>query len=163
MASPLLMKHLGIDPGSRVTGFGVVSLEAGKIRHVEHGFIRPKAGDRGSRLIEIYHGLVEVLNRHHPESVAMEEVFMAKNVTTALVLGQARGVILGACISQGLRVHDYPSTNIKRIVTGDGHASKHKVQFMVRAVLELRETPQEDAADALAVAICHCRSGDAHP
>lgn len=155
--------YLGIDPGSRITGFGVVSFEADKIRHVDHGCIGSKSGDLGVRLIEIHHALSQVVARHKPDAAAMEKAFMARNAHSALVLGQARGVILGACISQNVQVHDYPSTNIKRIVTGDGHASKHKVQFMVRAILELDETPQEDSADALAAAICHCRSGDTIP
>ena len=155
--------YVGIDPGSRITGFGVVAFETGQIRHVDHGCIGSKSGDLGMRLTEIHRDLSQVIARHKPDAVAMEKAFMAQNAHSALVLGQARGVILGACISQNVQVHDYPSTNIKRIVTGDGHASKHKVQFMVRAILELTETPQEDSADALAAAICHCRSGSANP
>ncbi len=149
---------LGIDPGSRITGYGVVGVENGKVRHIDHGRIRARAKERGERLVEIYQRLSEVLDTHSPAAVAMEEVFMATNPSSALVLGQARGVILGACIGKGLRVHDYPSTQIKRMVTSDGHASKHKVQFMVRVILELDQTPEEDAADALAAAICHHRS-----
>ena len=151
---------LGIDPGSRITGFGVIGVDNREIRHIDHGRIRTTAKERGERLIEIYQRLSEVLDFHSPEAVAMEEVFMATNPSSALVLGQARGVILGACIGKGLRVHDYPSTQIKRMVTSDGHASKHKVQFMVRVILELDQTPEEDAADALAAAICHHRSSD---
>lgn len=146
---------LGIDPGSRITGFGVVGVENGALRHIDHGRIRATAKERGERLVEIYQRLCEVLEFHNPQAVAMEEVFMATNPSSALVLGQARGVILGACISKSIQVHDYPSTQIKRIVTSDGHASKHKVQFMVRVMLELDQTPDEDAADALAAAICH--------
>ena len=154
---------LGIDPGSRITGFGVVGVENGKIWHIDHGRIRATGKERGERLVEIYQRLSDVLALHKPGAVAMEEVFMATNPSSALVLGQARGVILGACIGKGLRVHDYPSTQIKRMVTSDGHASKHKVQFMVRVILELTETPEEDAADALAAAICHHRSLELDP
>lgn len=152
---------LGIDPGSHVTGFGVVGVENGEIRHIDHGRIRARAKQRGERLIEIYQGVSDVLDLHNPTAVAVEEVFMATNPSSALVLGQARGVILGACIGKGFRVHDYPSTQIKRMVTSDGHASKHKVQFMVRVILELDQTPEEDAADALAAAICHHRNSGA--
>lgn len=133
----------------------MVEVENGKIRHVDHGRIRTGAKERGERLVEIYQRLSDVMDIHKPAAVAIEEVFMATNASSALVLGQARGVILGACIGKSLKVHDYPSTQIKRMVTGDGHASKHKVQFMVRVLLELTETPEEDAADALAAAICH--------
>lgn len=153
-----MQTFLGIDPGSRITGYGVLRIDNGEVRHVDHGRIRAKSGERGARLIEIYQRVSEVLAEHKPHAVAMEEVFMAKNPTSALILGQARGVILGACIERQVTVHDYPSTQIKRIVTGDGHASKHKVQFMVRAALQLSETPEEDAADALAAALCHHRS-----
>ena len=154
----LVYTLLGIDPGSRITGFGVLRVEESGVRHVDHGRIRANSGERGERLIEIYGRITEVLAEHRPHAVAMEEVFMAKNPTSALILGQARGVILGACIAHQVKVHDYPSTQIKRMVTGDGHASKHKVQFMVRVALELTETPEEDAADALAAALCHHRS-----
>ncbi len=149
---------VGIDPGSRITGYGVLRIEQDEVRHIDHGRIRAGSAERGARLIEIYHRITDVLAEHQPHAVAMEEVFMAKNPTSALVLGQARGVILGACIARQVEVHDYPSTQIKRMVTGDGHASKHKVQFMVRVALELTETPEEDAADALAAALCHHRS-----
>ena len=156
--SPAVYTLVGIDPGSRITGFGVLRIEDNEVHHVEHGRIRASASERGERLVHIYERITEVLAAHKPHAVAMEEVFMAKNPTSALVLGQARGVILGACIAQHVKVHDYPSTQIKRIVTGDGHASKHKVQFMVRVALQLTETPEEDAADALAAALCHHRS-----
>ncbi len=146
---------LGIDPGSRTTGYGLISAASGVLRHLCHGQIRSSAADRRERLFEIYQRLAAELRQQRPDVVAMEEVFMARNPASALVLGQARGVILGACFGEGLVVHDYPSTQIKRMVTGDGHASKHKVQFMVRVMLELSETPAEDAADALAAAICH--------
>ena len=152
---------LGIDPGSHITGYGVLRVDNGEVRHIGHGLIRAGKGERADRLIEIYQRVSQVLAEHKPQAVAMEEVFMAKNPASALILGQARGVILGACIAKHIEVHDYPSTQIKRIVTGDGHASKHKVQFMVRVALQLTETPKEDAADALAAAICHHRSAGA--
>jgi crossover junction endodeoxyribonuclease RuvC len=141
------MRILGVDPGSRLTGFGVIDVgDRGRLIYVASGCIRTPAGELAGRLKVVFDGLREVIAGHAPDVMAIEKVFMARNADSALKLGQARG----AAICAGL--------HHKRAVVGTGHAQKEQVQHMVRALLQLSGAPQADAADALACAICHAHS-----
>lgn len=149
------MRVLGIDPGSRITGFGVVSLDAGMTRYVASGCIRAGSGSFMERLKIIFEGVAEVIARYAPETVAVEKVFMARNADSALKLGQARGAAVCAALQRALPVHEYTALQIKQAVVGHGHAQKTQVQHMVRVLLSLDGLPPTDAADALACALCH--------
>ena len=146
---------LGIDPGSRITGFGVVSLDAGVVSYVASGCIRTGSGSFMERLKIIFEGVAEVIARYTPETVVVEKVFMARNADSALKLGQARGAAVCAALQRALPVHEYTALQIKQAVVGHGHAQKTQVQHMVRALLSLDALPPADAADALACALCH--------
>jgi len=153
---------LGFDPGSQVTGYGVV--EAGrkpKLRDV--GVVRPKRGEPlESRLRTIYERALELIDQHSPDVVAVEDPFVGKSAASALVLGQARGVLLLAAAIREVPVVSYSPRSIKAAVVGRGSASKEQVQFMVQALLGLRKPPEPlDASDALAVALCHVSKGAA--
>lgn len=150
-----MTRVIGIDPGSRITGYGV--LEAGKqeLVYLESGCIRTRNAPFPERLAEIYHSVNELIAQHQPDVFAIEEVFMAKNVDSALKLGQARGVAIAAGVANGLPVFEYAARKVKQTVVGSGRASKEQVQHMVRVLLSLPGLPQADAADALAIAICH--------
>ena len=149
------VRVLGIDPGSRVTGYGVVEAGFGGIRYVASGCVRTGSGDMAPRLAEIYRGLSEVIATYEPRDAAVEEVFMARNPSSALKLGQARGVAIAASVAGHLSVHEYAARRVKQAVVGTGKADKPQVQHMVTTILGLSGAPQEDAADALAIAICH--------
>lgn len=150
------MKILGIDPGSRVTGFGVVQvLRNGKLAYIASGCVRTPKGDLAGRIKAVYDGVAEVIETYGPGAFAIEKVFMAKNADSALKLGQARGAAILAGVNRVLPVAEYTALQIKRAVVGKGHADKTQVQHMVKALLELSGAPQADAADALACAICH--------
>ena len=146
---------LGIDPGSRITGYGVIDAAAGTARYVASGAITTAKGPFTSRLADIYSGVADVIAEHAPTTLAIEEVFFARNAQSALKLGQARGVAIAAAVAATLEVHEYAPRSVKLAVVGSGRASKAQVQYMVRAILGLDTEPQADAADALAVAICH--------
>ena len=150
------MRVLGIDPGSRITGFGVVQiLRNGKVQYVASGCIRLPTGSLADRLKAIYDGVHEIIHSYQPNAFAAEKVFMARNADAALKLGQARGAALCAAVNRGLAVNEYTALQIKRAVVGRGAADKQQVQHMVRSLLALDRTPPADAADALACAICH--------
>lgn len=146
---------LGIDPGSRVTGYGVVELSAKGPRYLASGCIRPTAGAFVDRLGEIYRGIDTLIREHAPDEVAIEEVFLATNPASALKLGQARGAAIAAAVAAELPVAEYAARRVKLAVVGTGKASKTQVQHMVRVLLGLSGVPAADAADALAIAICH--------
>lgn len=146
---------LGIDPGSRITGYGVLEIDGQQMSYVASGCIRPEAGRLPERLAEIYHGVDEVIATHKPEIFVIEEVFLARNPDSALKLGQARGVAIAAGVVHGLPVHEYAARRVKQAVVGTGKASKEQVKHMVRVILNLPGAPAADAADALAIAICH--------
>ncbi len=153
------MRILGIDPGTRITGFGIIDVEGNRLRHVDNGIIKTRSSDTlPLRLKTIYDGLTLVLKEFAPESVAVEQVFLAKNPRAALTLGHARGTAVIAAVNLDLDVHEYSALQVKSAVVGYGHAAKQQVQHMVKALLNLPEVAQEDAADALAVAICHANS-----
>lgn len=147
---------LGVDPGSRKTGFGLVLNTGSSVSYVASGVIRiPTELALPDRLQVIFEHLLEVINQYQPEELAIESVFMAKNAGSALKLGQARGAAIVAATSQGLLVSEYEARKVKQAVVGTGSADKKQVQHMVTTLLKLSETPQEDAADALAIALCH--------
>lgn len=150
------MRVLGIDPGSRITGFGVVQvLRNGRLQYVSSGCIRAPARELAERLQAIFSGVNEIIAVYQPTIITAERVFMARNADSALKLGQARGAALCAGINAGLSVSEYSATEIKSAVVGRGRADKRQVQHMVRALLDLNRAPPADAADALACAICH--------
>ena len=146
---------LGVDPGSRITGYGVIRCLGRRHQLVESGLIKAGTGALAERLAVIYDGLTEVIDRHQPREMAIEKVFVARSADSALKLGQARGVAIVAAVHQGLSVSEYAARTVKQAVTGTGSASKAQIQHMVRALLGLNQVPSADAADALAIAICH--------
>lgn len=146
---------LGIDPGSRITGFGVIEVAGTAARYVASGTVRTEEMAFPLRLRCIFEKVSEVVATYQPEVLAIEEVFVHRNVDSALKLGQARGAAICACVTQNLTVAEYSPREIKQAVVGSGAASKEQVQFMVRALLSLQGTIQIDASDALAVALCH--------
>jgi crossover junction endodeoxyribonuclease RuvC len=147
---------LGVDPGSRITGYGVIEKEGGLLRFVACGVIRTANGQSfPERLQAIHDGLSAVIREQAPAVAAVEDMFVAINPRSALKLGHARGVAILAAMQQGLVVHDYTPRMIKQAVVGYGNAEKVQVQQMVRILLRLSASPSADAADALAVAICH--------
>ena len=155
-----MRRILGIDPGSRITGYAVVDCQERQPRYVDSGCIRTAGGELPRRLEEIYAGVREVMGLHEPTELAIEKVFMHRNADSALKLGHARGVAIMAAVLGALPVHEYTPTQIKQAVVGRGHATKEQVQHMVQVLLTLAHCPQADAADALAVAICHVHSSE---
>src|ERR1051325_11399693 len=150
------MRVLGIDPGSRVTGFGVVQvLRNGKLQYISSGCIRAPSGTLADRLKSVYDGVTEIIASFQPTVFAAERVFLARNVDSALKLGQARGAAICASINRGLQVQEYSATEIESAIVGRGRADKRQIQHMVRVLLDLDRPPPPDAADALACAICH--------
>lgn len=148
------LRILGIDPGSRATGFGVIEVDRGRTHYIVSGCVRVE-GDLAERLKRIYAGVSEVIATYAPQALAIEKVFFARNADSALKLGQARGAALTACANRDLTVTEYSALQIKQAIVGVGHAGKPQVQHMVRVLLSLQGAPQADAADALACALCH--------
>ncbi len=153
------MRILGIDPGLRVTGFGVIDKLGQQLVYVASGCIRTPAGELPQRLKLIVEGLGEVIATYAPEQVAVEKVFVNVNPQSTLLLGQARGAAICAAILKDLPVAEYTALQVKQSVVGHGKAAKEQVQEMVRRLLKLEGNPQADAADALACAICHAHGG----
>jgi crossover junction endodeoxyribonuclease RuvC len=154
------LRILGIDPGSLVTGYGVVERCGAEVRHVAHGTLRPpRAAALAARLAAVHEGVRQVIAAHRPDRVVVEQVFVASNARAALVLGQARGVALAAAAAAGLGVEELSPQEVKRAVAGHGAAQKAQVQRMVQRLLALRSAPAQDAADALAAAICRAHQG----
>lgn len=150
---------LGVDPGSRKTGFGVISSLSGRHEYIASGVIKVvDAPTLPDRLQRIFSGVSEVIEMYQPQEFAIESVFMAKSAGSALKLGQARGAAIVAATQQGLPVAEYEARKVKQSVVGSGAADKFQVQHMVRCLLSLESTPQEDAADALAIALCHANT-----
>lgn len=150
---------LGIDPGSRITGYGIIESDRGRLGFVACGVVKTTASyPFPSRLNEIFDGINEVIQVHDPTVAAVEEVFLSRNPGTAIKLGQARGAAVVAAMQNGLMVSDYSARKIKQAVVGYGQAEKSQVQHMVRILLSLKGVPSNDAADALAVAICHANT-----
>ena len=149
---------LGIDPGSRITGYGVINVAAGRREYVASGCIRISGDHLPDRLQQIFEGVTEIITLHSPQEMAIEQVFMARNADSALKLGQARGAAIVAAVAQSLPVSEYAARAVKQAVVGKGSADKVQVQHMVRSILKLPGLPQADAADALAIALCHANT-----
>ncbi len=146
---------LGIDPGSRCCGYGVIEHQGEQVRYIASGVIRLRPIAHAARLVQLFDALRALIAQHAPDEAAVEQVFVCKNVASALKLGQARGAILVACGAAGLPIGEYAPRAIKQAVAGYGHADKAQIQSMMRMLLKLPALPQSDAADALAVAWCH--------
>ena len=149
---------LGIDPGSRKTGFGVIDVVGVNAEYVTSGIIRLPSGPLPERLKIIYESLSTLIDQYAPAVMAVEDIFLARDPRAALKLGQARGAAIVAGASAGLPVEEYAARSVKQAIVGNGGASKEQVQFMVTRLLKLSAAPAEDAADALAVALCHART-----
>lgn len=159
------MLVIGIDPGTAITGYGLVQQsKAGQLKALDWGVIQtPAKTPIADRLDQIYNSLGQILKEHQPASAAVEALFFQKNVRTAMSVGQARGVVLLALHQAGLAIADYTPNEVKQAVSGYGAADKRQVQTMVQTLLNLEETPKpDDAADALAVAICHLHNEKTH-
>ncbi len=156
------MRILGVDPGSRRTGYGIIDVQGSRLVHVAHGVIAPTATAAfDSRLSGLFTELAAIIAQHGPKEAAIEDVFMAKNAASALKLGQARGALIVACAQAGLHVTPYSPTAVKQALVGFGRAEKQQVQHMVGLLIKPPCALQEDAADALAVAICHAHTAGA--
>lgn len=153
-----MLRILGIDPGSRITGYGLIESDGVRSIHIDHGVVRLAGEALPPRLGEIYARISELIEQHRPVVMAIEQVFVAKNAASALKLGQARGAAICAAIQHGLEVAEYTPTRIKQSMVGTGRADKEQVQHMVKMMLNLTERLQADAADALAVALSHAHS-----
>lgn len=150
------MKILGIDPGTATTGFGIVEKKQSKLISVDYGVIStPKELDMSNRLLILYEDIKEIIDHYKPDIIAVEQLFFARNVTTAITVGQARGVVLLAAQKADLKIIEFTPLQVKQSVTGYGQATKKQVQEMVKKILDLSQIPKpDDAADALAIAIC---------
>ena len=150
------MRWIGIDPGLRTTGFGVIDVDGQKLTYVASGTIESGDPAQGlpDRLGTLYQGVKEVIDTHHPESAAIEEVFLNVNPRSTLMLGQARGAVIAALVSANLPVAEFSALRVKQAIVGTGRASKPQVQEMVKRLLRLSRAPGSDASDALGVAIC---------
>lgn len=162
IARPVL-RVLGIDPGTATTGFGVIEGQAGaggELNLLDYGAIRTSPAEAmPDRLVDLYTSLRELLALHRPQAMAVEELFFSSNVTTALTVGQARGVILLAGAQAGIPIAEYKPMQVKLAITGYGGADKRQVQEMLRLTLQLTEVPRpDDAADAIAIALCHLQT-----
>ena len=150
------IRLLGLDPGLRATGWGVIEADGNRLRHVADGAVRPPVdGSLAARLAALRAALARVIETYRPDEAAVEETFVNRNPASALRLGQARGVVLLAPAEAGLPVAEYPANLVKKSIVGAGHADKNQIAAMVRALLAIGEISSSDASDALAVAICH--------
>ncbi|MGV3593204.1 MAG: crossover junction endodeoxyribonuclease RuvC [Gammaproteobacteria bacterium] len=149
---------LGIDPGSRKCGYGLVSAVGNRLQYLACGVIRIEHLEFPQRLQTIFTTLTEIIDEYQPQVAAIEEVFVGKSAGSALKLGQARGAAMVACSSRQLDIHAYATRKVKLAVVGTGSAEKAQMQHMIKVLLQLSETPGEDAADALSVALCHAHT-----
>ena len=154
-----MTRILGIDPGLRITGFGVLDKSGQKLAYVTSGCIKTRPGELSTRLKAILDGLAEVIAQCRPEQIALEKVFVNANPQSTLLLGQARGTAICAAVMHDLPISEYTALQVKQAVVGNGHACKEQVQEMVKRLLRLAGAPSPDAADALACAICHAHGG----
>ncbi|SFE44350.1 crossover junction endodeoxyribonuclease RuvC [Nitrosomonas sp. Nm166] len=153
------IRILGIDPGLRITGFGVIDKKGGNLIYISSGCVKTSEGELPARLKLILDNLNEVIIQYQPEQVAIEQVFVNINPKSTLLLGQARGAAICAAVMNNLIVAEYTALQVKQAVVGNGHAKKDQVQEMVMRLLSLASSPSVDAADALACAICHAHGG----
>ncbi len=153
-----MIRILGIDPGSINTGYGIIDTEGNHSKHIDNGIIKIKGEELPDKLKCIYSGLNELIHEFKPDEISIEKVFMHRNADSALKLGQARGAAICACTMQDLPVYEYTANQVKQATVGKGHAAKEQVQHMIKVLLCLQEVPAADAADALAIALCHAHS-----
>ncbi|MBM4189733.1 MAG: crossover junction endodeoxyribonuclease RuvC [Betaproteobacteria bacterium] len=153
------MKILGLDPGLRITGYGVIDQTGQRLEYQASGVVRTESGELPGRLAILFNGVREMVEQFQPEAAAVEKVFVNVNPQSTLLLGQARGALIAALTHMGLPVFEYTALQVKQAVVGNGHADKTQVQHMVRRLLNLPAEPSADAADALACAICHAHGG----
>ena len=158
-AAKRTVRVLGIDPGSVITGYGIIDSNGARSVYVAHGHIRVKGETFPDRLGHIYTAILEVVEQWRPDQVAIEQVFLSNNPMSALKLGQARGAAITAVVTRELPVSEYAARSIKQVVTGSGSSDKLQVQTMVKALLGLNRPVQVDAGDGLAIAICHAHAG----
>ena len=152
------LRILGIDPGSLHTGYGIIDMDGNRAVHVSHGQITTRTGDLSVKLRQIFRGISAVIDEFRPDESAVEKVFMNRNADSALKLGQSRGAAITVCAERDLPVFEYTANQVKQATVGKGHADKTQVQYMVKVLLCLDGVPRADAADALAVALCHGHS-----
>ena len=153
------MRLLGIDPGLRITGYGVIDKVGQKLTYVASGVVRTQVGELPERIKIIFDGVAEILEQFHPDASIIEKVFVNVNPQSTLLLGQARGAAIAALTAAGQPVFEYTALQVKQAVVGNGHADKIQVQHMVKRLLNLPAEPRADSADALACAICHAHGG----
>ena len=151
------MKIIGIDPGLVQTGFGIINVRDNHVSLIDYGIIKPVSRDTlSNRLLTIFNNMCEIISNYNPQVFAIEDVFYGKNVKSAMRLGQARGAAMVAAASKGIPIYEYSARKVKQSVTGNGNAHKSQIQFMVKAKLQMDHNPEPiDAADALAIALCH--------
>lgn len=151
---------LGVDPGTATMGWGVIRQEGNRLRYIQHGAITtPSSWEMPRRLAHLFDGLTKLIRGYRPAAIVVEELFFNTNATTAITVGQARGVALLAAYKAGMPIFEYTPLQVKQTITSYGRADKRQVQEMVRVLLNLREIPRpDDAADGLAIAICHAFS-----
>jgi len=152
---PALSRILGVDPGSRITGYGVIETTASGVRYIASGCIRIQAEAFPDRLKQIFDGVSEIIALYQPKQMAIEQVFMHKNADSALKLGQARGAAICATLNQDVPVFEYAARQVKQAIVGKGSADKLQVQHMVKILLSIQGSMQIDASDALAIGLCH--------
>ncbi|MCX7672809.1 MAG: crossover junction endodeoxyribonuclease RuvC [Thiobacillaceae bacterium] len=153
------LRILGLDPGLRVTGYGVIDKRGQRLSYVASGVIRTGEGELAERIRRLFSGVQEIVARYAPQAAAVEKVFVNANPQSTLALGQARGAAIAALTHAGQSVHEYTALQVKQAVVGNGHADKRQVVHMVMRLLALPGEPSADAADALACAICHAHGG----
>ena len=153
-----MTRILGIDPGSRITGYGIIDSDGNHSTAVAHGVIHIGEQELPEKLRAVFENVTAIVDKFTPEEMAIEQVFMHRNADSALKLGQARGAAITACTLRELKVFEYTPNQVKQATVGKGHAAKQQVQHMVKVLLCLDKIPQADAADALAVALCHAHS-----
>ena len=154
----MTVRILGIDPGSQITGYGIIETEGNHSKHIDNGIIRVKGNDVAEKLRLIFQNISNLIDDFEPHEVSIEKVFMHKNADSALKLGQARGAAITAAATNDIPVFEYSANQVKQATVGKGHAAKEQVQHMVKILLNLQEVPFTDASDALAIALCHAHS-----
>ncbi len=153
-----MIRILGIDPGSINTGYGIIDSQGNHAKHIDNGVIKISGDTLADKLRLIHEGIVDVIHEYQPVEVSIEKIFMNRNADSAIKLGQARGVAIAAAAIQDLPVYEYTANQVKQATVGKGHAAKEQVQHMIKILLCLDKQPKEDAADALAIALCHANS-----
>ena len=155
-----MIRILGIDPGSQITGYGIIDMDGNHAAHIAHGAIQVKGKELPDKLRTIFEKITGIVEQYKPDEMSIEKVFMHRNADSALKLGQARGSAITACTMKDIKVFEYTANQVKQATVGKGHAAKQQVQHMVKILLCLKEIPQADAGDALAIALCHGHSRD---